>query len=237
MRHALAIFLIFVVPVWDAWYIRRLKRSTDPNMKVRVYALTMAWVWAASALAWWMERPGFFFPLSASQRPVWLPGQDALRMLLLGMCVGFVAALVAPVVFAYRSQKARQSIRRALEKLTFFLPVTRSERWLFAAVAVTAGICEETLYRGFLMRYFGEQWHLAAVAAVLLSSAVFGIAHEYQGVRGMILAGILGIVFAALYLLTGSLLLSMVLHAAIDLRILIFPPEVMIAAVRDPESA
>jgi membrane protease YdiL (CAAX protease family) len=233
MQHALAIFLIFVVPVWDAWYIRRLKRSTDPRRKLRVYAVTMAWVWAASALAWWMVRPGFFFRLRPGARPGWLPGGEFLPGFVTGLCIAFAVALLLPVVLVYRSEKARQNLRRALSSLSFFLPVTRSERWLFAGVSITAGICEETLYRGFLMHYFGDERHLTVVAGVVLSSFVFGIAHEYQGIRGMIGAGVLGMVFAMLYLLTGSLLLPMVLHAAIDLRILLFPRDAMVGDLPD----
>ncbi|MBT9331189.1 CPBP family intramembrane glutamic endopeptidase [Paracidobacterium acidisoli] len=227
MQHALAVFLIVIVPIWDAWYTRRLRRSTDPNMKARVYLVTMGWVWVASALVWWMDRPGFFFPL-VILKPKWLPQQDALGGLLAGMCVGFTIALLMPVILAWRSEKARRSLRRALENLSFFLPVTAKERWLFAAVSITAGICEETLYRGFLIRYFSGQWHLALVASVILSSCVFGIAHGYQGVKGIVLTAILGGVFAVLYVVTGGLLWPMILHALVDLRILMFPPAVMV---------
>jgi membrane protease YdiL (CAAX protease family) len=60
---------------------------------------------------------------------------------------------------------------------------------------------------------------------VLLSSLLFGLAHIYQGWKGAVSASILGVVFAGLYLITGSLLLPMVIHAALDSRILLmFPP-------------
>jgi hypothetical protein len=54
--------------------------------------------------------------------------------------------------------------------------------------------------------------------AVFIAGAVFGVAHFYQGVRGMIKAGVLGIAMAALFVGSGSLLWPMVLHVVMDLQ-------------------
>jgi membrane protease YdiL (CAAX protease family) len=50
-------------------------------------------------------------------------------------------------------------------------------------------------------------------------------------VGGVVATGALGGVMAALYLDTGSLLLPVLLHAAIDLRFLLVPSRVLPAAV------
>jgi membrane protease YdiL (CAAX protease family) len=112
------------------------------------------------------------------------------------------------------------------------LPRTRGERRLFTVVGVTAGVCEEWLYRGFF---------LAVVSAVLggapgwllilIAAAAFGLAHAYQGVAGVVTTGLLGGVMAAVYLDTGSLLLPVLLHATIDLRFLLVPARVLPAAI------
>jgi uncharacterized protein len=129
------------------------------------------------------------------------------------------------------------------------LPRTRRERHLFTVVGLTAGICEEWLYRGFFLAVVAAlsgappTWALVLVAAVafglavlaalagglpmialvLVAGAAFGLAHAYQGPVGMLTTGVLGGVLAALYLQTGSLLLPVLLHAAIDLRFLLVP--------------
>ncbi|SDO75590.1 CAAX protease self-immunity [Klenkia soli] len=112
----------------------------------------------------------------------------------------------------------------AVQSTVALLPRSATERRLFAVVGVTAGICEEWLYRGFFLAVvaavvpgLASGW-LVAVAAV-----AFGAAHAYQGVGGVLLTGVLGGVFAALYLQTGSLLLPVLLHAAVDLRFLLVP--------------
>ena len=104
------------------------------------------------------------------------------------------------------------------------LPRTAGERRLFSLVGITAGVCEEWLYRGFFLAVVAAlsggppTWALVLVAAV-----AFGLAHAYQGRAGIVTTALLGGVMAALYLQTGSLLLPVLLHAAIDLRFLLVP--------------
>ena len=56
---------------------------------------------------------------------------------------------------------------------------------------------------------------------VLVSALAFAVAHTYQGVVGMLTAGVLGAGFAVLFLGTGSLLLPVLFHTLIDLRLLV----------------
>jgi membrane protease YdiL (CAAX protease family) len=108
------------------------------------------------------------------------------------------------------------------------LPRTPGERRLFTLVGLTAGICEEWLYRAFFLAVVAAlaggppAWVLVVVAGV-----AFGLAHAYQGIGGIVLTGVLGGVLAALYLSTGSLLLPVLLHAVIDLRFLLVPTRVL----------
>ena len=54
-------------------------------------------------------------------------------------------------------------------------------------------------------------------AAVVVTSLVFGLAHSYQGPAGMARVSLVGLAFAGLYLLSGSLWLPIVAHAILDL--------------------
>ena len=51
---------------------------------------------------------------------------------------------------------------------------------------------------------------------VAVSSLLFGAAHMYQGLVGVMATTVLGAVFSVMYLSTGSLLLPMLLHALIN---------------------
>jgi CAAX protease family protein len=118
------------------------------------------------------------------------------------------------------------------------LPRSRSERRVFTVVGVTAGVCEEWLYRGFFLAVVAAvAGGLPEVVLVLVGAVAFGLAHAYQGPSGIVLTGVLGGVFAALYLETGSLLLPVLLHAAVDLRFLLVPSSALPEVLRAPRAA
>ena len=92
--------------------------------------------------------------------------------------------------------------------------------WL-PKIWIGAAICEEIVFRGFLIgrleAAFGGPSRLATGAAVLLSSVVFGAAHAYQGPTGIIITGVLGFVFAVVYVSGGrNLWLNIVAHGTYD---------------------
>jgi CAAX protease family protein len=106
-------------------------------------------------------------------------------------------------------------VRQRFARLERMLPHDPRELRWFSAVGITAGVCEELLYRGFVLWYLGH-W-LPIGPAVAGSAIVFGVGHFYQGPRGMIVTAIVGAFMAAIYLVSGSLLAPMVIHALMDL--------------------
>jgi membrane protease YdiL (CAAX protease family) len=218
-KHIIAIFLIVAVPIWDHFETKRLKTSSDPRVKIQSYQKTVGWLWAGSVVACIVLglRTVLTIHRDAGEAS-WLPGS--------GFIIGFMgAALVAlflPIFLMMRSETTRARIAKSLEKLNFILPKTGEERRWFVLVAITAGVCEEILYRGFLIYYFRElPISIGVIGALILSSCFFGLAHLYQGVVGIVQTTILGAIFGLIFIVTGSLLLPMVLHALIDLRILL----------------
>src|ERR1700728_1530956 len=120
-----------------------------------------------------------------------------------------------------RNLKLREKTLGAFKRLAFILPVTREERARFAAVSITAGVCEEVWYRGFLIRYLSDfPWHAGLLTALGISSIAFGMAHGYQGLAGILGTALLGAFMAVIFVVTGSLWLPIALHAIIDLRVL-----------------
>jgi membrane protease YdiL (CAAX protease family) len=101
-----------------------------------------------------------------------------------------------------------------LGSIEIILPRTPGQLRHFYGVAVTAGIVEESIWRGFMLWYFGQLMPLWA--AVILSSVSFGAAHAYQGVANIPKYTLTGIVFALIYVLTGSLVVPILLHALAD---------------------
>ncbi|HJU69825.1 MAG TPA: type II CAAX endopeptidase family protein [Gemmatimonadaceae bacterium] len=92
------------------------------------------------------------------------------------------------------------------------------------AVTVGAGWGEETLFRGYLFERLGRLFgngRGARVAIVLLTAAVFGLAHYFeQGLPGVQQGMIVGLVFGTIYAIIGRLWMLMWAHAAFDLTAL-----------------
>jgi uncharacterized protein len=87
---------------------------------------------------------------------------------------------------------------------------------------VGGGFGEETVYRGFLFERFGNLFGSnAGVATVLLSSALFSLAHfSTQGLAGSEQALMTGLSFGTLMAIQGRIWLPMFAHAAYDLTAL-----------------
>ena len=96
------------------------------------------------------------------------------------------------------------------------MPTTDAEQRWWNALSLTAGVCEELLYRGYLWFYLGRYIPMPYVA--LLASLFFGLGHLCLGPPHALRTFLLGLAFWGLYLLTGSILPGMVLHALIDVR-------------------
>jgi hypothetical protein len=94
---------------------------------------------------------------------------------------------------------------------------------LFAMI-VGAGFGEETLFRGYLVERFGKLFGTGAGAKILivaLTAGLFGLAHFHdQGLAGVEQATIVGLVFGAIFAVTGRIWMLMCAHAAFDLTAL-----------------
>jgi membrane protease YdiL (CAAX protease family) len=135
---------------------------------------------------------------------------------------GTLAALVAifavlTIVSRRQNRNKTEQVRKASEKFIKILPSSRAERAVYVVVAITAGLCEEFLYRGWLLHLLGAA--LGSIwVGLLLSSVAFGFAHIYQGRSGVISTGVLGIVFGLIVLVSGSLIPAQLLHVFIDIH-------------------
>jgi membrane protease YdiL (CAAX protease family) len=138
--------------------------------------------------------------------------------LTLALSAGAVALFTRQHAAVSASAELRKKVRDQLERqpgARLIIPRTAHEARVFTWLALTAGVCEELLYRGFLW------WYVAGVVgnawlAAFLVVAGFGVAHAYQGVGGIVRTGLAGAVALAAYLGTGSLIAPVVIHATID---------------------
>ena len=96
------------------------------------------------------------------------------------------------------------------------LPISAIEFAPYTALAITAGVCEEFLYRGFAMAALSRAG-LAAWAVVVVTSMLFGLAHTYQGKSGILGTTLMGVVFGIGRIWLQSLAPVMVWHSTVDI--------------------
>jgi membrane protease YdiL (CAAX protease family) len=72
-------------------------------------------------------------------------------------------------------------------------------------VAVSAGICEEVVFRGWLLFAPHNNLALNGTALLVLAAVIFGLAHVYQGIAGILATTRAGAFFCILYVATGTL--------------------------------
>lgn len=215
LDHSLAVALLVALPVFGVWGHRRLERwitSGVRDARMRIYAMVMALEWTLSivVVGLWLAADRSLPALGLGLEPGrgwWIGGA-----ITLAVC----ALLVAQTAVVLRSREKLEAVRKQVEPLQSMLPHDDREARGFAALSVTAGICEELLYRGFFMAYLAVTFDTWLV--VLASSLVFGLAHAYQGAVGVAKTAGVGLVMAGLYILSGSLWAPMLLHATIDLN-------------------
>jgi membrane protease YdiL (CAAX protease family) len=111
-----------------------------------------------------------------------------------------------------------------LARLSALLPRDRDEVLLGAAISVAAGVGEELFFRLLLPMLLAA--FVGAVPAVIVAILLFGLAHAYQGRKGVTVTTLVGILFTAMYLLSGSLAIAMLFHATIDLMTLAIRPAI-----------
>jgi membrane protease YdiL (CAAX protease family) len=103
------------------------------------------------------------------------------------------------------------------------LPRERAEGWYAAASALSAGITEELYFRLALPLAIAELTG-SALAGFGVATVLFALAHRYQRWMGVLATGLVGALFAWLYLQSGALWVAMVAHAAVDLNGLVLRP-------------
>ena len=96
------------------------------------------------------------------------------------------------------------------------LPKSMVEVLVWIATCITAGICEEMAFRGYLQRQFHALTGNIAWA-VVLQALVFGIAHGYQGWRNVVVISVLGVLYGALAAWRKNLRVNIISHAGSDI--------------------
>lgn len=220
---------------------RKLKQAVaegNPHARTRVYRQALAFEWISALLAvialgfdWSKLNPRFLALEGSGLFPSMAAGKAFARGNVVGVLIGMVAGTAAIVIGRIRAnrrsgtQPAQPTSRwkKILPDFSALIPVTTAERLWWVAVALSAGICEEVVFRGWLLAALHGQAGVNGTALIATAAVLFGLAHAYQGVTGMLLTALAGALFCGLYVATGSLLVPILLHCLVDVRFAVMP--------------
>lgn len=142
----------------------------------------------------------------------WQSAADVLRDI--GIALGFwlVSISVLGTVASLLRLGGAGVLGDVKDKFGPLIPNNGRELLLFMFVSMTAGFCEEIIFRGYLQRQFAALTRSEG-AAVALQAIIFGLGHGYQGTARMVLIAVYGAMFGLLALWRKSLRPGMFSHA------------------------
>jgi membrane protease YdiL (CAAX protease family) len=207
--------------------VQRLLQIPNPGASGRLwlYGSTICFQWVTAGFVYWralargIPYADLGLAIPDPWRAVWIAGAATFFL-----CAIQVAGLRKMVQLP---AEKRGPLFRITEKI---MPRTWTEAAAFTALACTAGVSEEFLYRGFVFAIFAKIFVHGAEAGLfagVVSSLWFAIAHLYQGKRGVITTFVVGMIFAGLRSWSGTLLPSMLAHAAVDLLVGLYVPRLL----------
>ena len=183
----------------------------DGKFRIRAYLSNAAILWAMLILvifAWHNAERDFALMGFALPETLKFWGGSALA----GIAI---LPLIYQVLSARKGAEYRHQLIEEMGRLVHLMPRAPRELGYFSALAITAGIVEEILFRGALIWYLSLWMDTLGAAAIAL--LVFTMAHAYQGPKNTLRAGLAGLALTVVYLLSGSILPAIILHATIDL--------------------
>jgi hypothetical protein len=109
---------------------------------------------------------------------------------------------------------------RDLSRFALFRDNPRAVLRMLVMIWVTAALCEEILFRGFILAMWKGAFGIGRrqdLCGALFSALLFGLAHFYQGLSGMLLTTALGFLLALLYVRNGrELYINILAHGFFD---------------------
>jgi len=134
----------------------------------------------------------------------------------------WIAAILLVILFIIESIFSKFTAAKSRNKpdgdaAVPFLPKSYAELPAYTIMCISAGLGEEILYRGFMVTYFIEPYTVAFPwLALFLPAMLFSLAHYYQGYIAVLKIFALSILFALIFIWSGSLILPIIIHFLID---------------------
>ncbi len=142
------------------------------------------------------------------------PNVTQLVMMLSGI---LIVIYLSEVIFGALN---RDYLRKKTSDLSYILPSNLNEYSHYIFMAFAAGICEEIVFRGFLIRYldnFFAAFPTPYIWAIILPAISFALSHSYQGGWAVLKILVIAVLLGFIFYFSESLLIVIILHIMVDL--------------------
>ena len=212
IRHSL-IFLGIVAAVALAGHAAQQRQVAGGGLVeahtqiIPIYVSVAAMDWLLLFFAWRgiRQRGGTFRAIIGGR---WSNGREILR----DLCI---AAAFWGVVLAASWGMDHLQVQGQEKTLDVLLPQTPLEIGVWIATSVSAGVCEEFVFRGYVQRQLLALCRSTPVA-ILGQAILFGVMHAYQGWAPVAQITVIGILFGVLAAWRKTLRVGMLAHAWLD---------------------
>lgn len=166
--------------------------------------------------------PAEFHALAVWFQPAEAP-QQASSAYMLGLAIGLAVAIALMVALQLR--RARKLSTPTIGDIEPLMTRNAAEARAALVLSINAGFSEELFFRLALPLLIADVTGSVPLAFVA-SLVIFGLAHAYQGWKGILGTAFIGAWLTLVYFKSGSLLRPMAMHAIIDVIALIVRPSV-----------
>lgn len=171
-----------------------------------LFIIITASEWIIFAFCMWRSSPEFGFYI---RRSIQRGGSSIVGDIVAVLLLGAATVLGAPLVIHLLGKTGWSSTEG-------MRPRNGAEIVLWIVMALTAGVCEETVYRGYLQRQFSA-WTGSTAAGVMIQAVIFGLSHAYQGVKYVLLIIVIGCLYGVAAVVRRGLRANMICHALLDI--------------------
>jgi uncharacterized protein len=215
-------------PILDYFWMKKINNDKERLNKKRMYVqiIFIQWVTVGIISWYWLmanrsfKELGFINPFEKIRE---------IPELVIGILFGVLLGITINFIVITNVKPIKEKIYKQLEAIEFLLPENFKERMLFVLVALTAGFCEEFMFRGFMFLYLKElPFDIPLLMIAIITSMIFGIAHLYQGWKNVIVTGLIGFALARFYMYFGTIWIPIIVHIIIDLRLAILPNKIKV---------
>lgn len=209
MTNMLAFLIAIIYPIYIFATHQKVNANIIQNEKYRLldYKQTLLIFWGLTLLIFLnffvYKQPDLNFNLKLS-----IINTGLIILILVLTYLQYKTSNITP--------KDSNSVKEKLKGIYHYLPKTRNELIWFSLLSISAGICEEIIFRLFFFEFLKE--HTTLIITFIVTNLIFAITHIGTGKRNLISSFFLGVLFSVLYYFTDNIWIAVLLHSLINLN-------------------